>query len=128
MGPSVHIEALRRTHASAYLIRFGFGGSMTALAGIIAHAYGPAIGGLFLAFPAILPASLTLVAAQDGRKSAGEEARGAILGAVGLAAFAASVWFLASRTAPALALTGAATAWFLVSYTFWWMFDAWRAK
>jgi uncharacterized membrane protein (GlpM family) len=128
MAPSVHTDALRRTPASGYLIRFGFGGSMTALAGIIAHAYGPTIGGLFLAFPAVLPASLTLVATQDGRKSAREEAGGAILGAVGLAAFATSVWLLAGRTAPVLTLTVAATAWFLVSYTLWWMFDAWRAK
>ena len=128
MAPSVHTDALRRTPLSGYVIRFGFGGSMTALAGIIAHAYGPTVGGLFLAFPAILPASLTLVASQDGRRSAVEEARGAILGAVGLAAFGGSVWLLAGRTAPALALTVAAMAWFLISYTLWWTFDAGRAK
>jgi uncharacterized membrane protein (GlpM family) len=128
MVPSVHTEALRRTHASGYLIRFGFGGSMTALAGIIAHAYGPAIGGLFLAFPAILPASLTLVASQDGRQSAVEEARGAILGAVGLGAFAASVWLLADKVAPGLALTVAAAVWFVISCTLWWMSNGRRAN
>jgi len=128
MGPSVHTDALRKTHASGYLIRFVFGGGMTALAGIIAHAYGPTIGGLFLAFPAILPASLTLVATRDGRQSAGEEAWGAILGAVGLGAFAASVWLLARRVAPALVLTVAAAAWFFISCTLWWIFDGRRAN
>jgi hypothetical protein len=37
-------------------------GAITAAAGLIAGLYGPTIGGLFLAFPSILPASLTLVA------------------------------------------------------------------
>jgi uncharacterized membrane protein (GlpM family) len=128
MAPALHADALRRTHTSAYLIRFGFGGSMTALAGIIAHAYGPAIGGLFLAFPAILPASLTLVATQDGRQSAVEEARGAILGAVGLGAFAAAVWLLGGRIATALVLMFAAATWFIISCTLWWMFDGRRAE
>jgi hypothetical protein len=127
MLPSLHTEALRKTHASGYLIRFGFGGSITALAGIIAHAYGPAIGGLFLAFPAILPASLTLVARHDGRQSAVEEAWGAILGAVGLGWFAASVWLLADQVAPALALTLAAGIWFVISWALWWMCSGRRA-
>ena len=31
------------------------------IAGLIAYAWGPAIGGLFLAFPAIFPAAATLL-------------------------------------------------------------------
>jgi hypothetical protein len=84
--------------------------------------------GLFLAFPAILPASLTLVASQDGRQSAVEEARGAILGAVGLGGFAASVWLLADKVAPGLALTVAAAVWFVISCTLWWMSNGRRAN
>jgi hypothetical protein len=42
-----------------YLLRFLFGGTVTALAGVIAKRFGPGIGGLFLAFPAILPAAAT---------------------------------------------------------------------
>jgi len=34
---------------------------MTVIAGAIASRFGPAVGGLFLAFPAIFPASVTLV-------------------------------------------------------------------
>ena len=38
---------------------FFFGGLITAVAGVIAQRFGPIIGGLFLAFPAIFPASAT---------------------------------------------------------------------
>ena len=34
---------------------------MTVLAGVIAKKFGPVVGGLFLAFPAIFPASATLI-------------------------------------------------------------------
>jgi len=78
--------------------------------------------------PAILPASLTLVASQDGRQSAVEEARGAILGAVGLGGFAASVWLLADKVAPGLALTVAAAVWFVISCSLWWMSNGRRAN
>jgi hypothetical protein len=38
-----------------YPVRFLFGGTITAAAGIIAKKFGAGIGGLFLAFPAISP-------------------------------------------------------------------------
>ena len=44
------ISALKSTRPSEYLARFLFGGAATVLAGLIAKHYGPAIGGLFLAF------------------------------------------------------------------------------
>jgi hypothetical protein len=56
------------------------------------------------AFPAILPASLTLVARHDGRKQAVAEAGGAILGAVALGVFAATAWLLASNTPPVVTI------------------------
>jgi hypothetical protein len=54
-------SALRQTRWYEYLIRFGLGGAMTVVAGLIAARFGPVIGGLFLAFPAIFPASATLI-------------------------------------------------------------------
>ena len=51
-----------------YLIRFVFGGTITAVAGIVAERYGPEIGGLFLAFPAILPAAATLIEKHEKEK------------------------------------------------------------
>jgi hypothetical protein len=36
-------------------------GAVTVIAGLIAARFGPVVGGLFLAFPAIFPASATLI-------------------------------------------------------------------
>jgi hypothetical protein len=46
-------SALKETKGYEYLVRFGLGGITTVLAGVIADRFGPATGGLFLAFPAI---------------------------------------------------------------------------
>jgi len=54
-------SALRETHWYEYLIRFALGGAVTVVAGLIAARFGPVVGGLFLAFPAIFPASATLI-------------------------------------------------------------------
>jgi hypothetical protein len=55
---------------------------VTVGAGLIASRFGPNLGGLFLAFPAILPATLTLVARHTrNAKPAGADALGAALGA-----------------------------------------------
>ena len=54
-------SALHQTRWYEYLIRFILGGAMTVVAGVIAGRFGPVIGGLFLAFPAIFPASATLI-------------------------------------------------------------------
>ncbi len=42
-------------------MRFLFGGIVTAIAGLVAQHYGPVIAGILLAFPAIFPASATLL-------------------------------------------------------------------
>jgi len=112
---------------SEYLVRFAFGGSLTAITGLIAHAWGPAVGGLFLAFPAILPASLTLVARHEGRAKAAREARGAVLGAVALGVFAITTSLLAVHASPVVTLTVATIAWLAVSVVLWWVFFRRRA-
>jgi len=61
MRVSLHLLALRQTKWYEYAVRFLFGGTITVLAGLIAKQYGPTLGGLFLAFPAIFPAGATLV-------------------------------------------------------------------
>jgi len=53
----IDLSGLRRTKWHDYAIRFLFGGLITGAAGLIAQRWGPGIGGLFLAFPAIFPAS-----------------------------------------------------------------------
>ena len=55
------LSALKETSGSEYLVRFGLGGMTTLVAGLIADRYGPTVGGLFLAFPAIFCASATMI-------------------------------------------------------------------
>jgi hypothetical protein len=59
--PQLDLSTFRETRWYEYAARSFFGGLITAVAGIIAKKFGPAIGGLFLAFPAIFPAAATLI-------------------------------------------------------------------
>ena len=131
-------SALREIRWYEYLIRFALGGAMTVIAGLIAARFGPLVGGLFLAFPAIFPASATLISthererkekaglsgARRGKEAAALDAAGVVLGSVGLAVFAAVVWLLLEWSA-ALALIAAAAAWLVVSVLCWLM-RQWR--
>jgi hypothetical protein len=125
-------SALRRTHWYEYLVRFGLGGSMTVVAGLIADRFGPVIGGLFLAFPAIFPASATLIekhvrerkekgglpGARRGKEAAALDAVGAALGSFGLAAFGLVIWMMIVRF-PGWALALAAASWVVVAMLAW---------
>ena len=102
------LGSFRRTKRSEYATRFVFGGAVTVLAGVIADKFGPRIGGLFLAFPAIFPATASLVAKhqrekkqragvhgeQRGRLAAGVDASGTAIGCLGLIGFAVTAWKL----------------------------------
>jgi hypothetical protein len=119
MIPALDTGGLKKTRPWEYVVRFVFGGIITALAGLAAHAWGPIIGGLFLAFPAILPASLTLVGQHDGRQQALEDARGGLLGSMGLIGFAVVVWTAARAWPPAVVLLVATLAWLAVDGLLW---------
>jgi hypothetical protein len=121
MKPRVDLEGLKKTKARDYLIRFAFGGLVTACAGLVTHAWGPSIGGLFLGFPAILPASLTLVKERDGRAQAVDDAKGARLGSLGLTAFALVIWRASGLGHPAIVLGLATITWLLVGMAGWWL-------
>lgn len=129
----IHPSSLRQTRWYEYAIRFLFGGLITAAAGIIAKQFGPGIGGLFLAFPAILPAGATLVekhtkekkqkagldGSKRGRRAASLDAAGAATGSLGLAAFALLVWWLLPSHKAYLVLTGGALVWFALAVGAW---------
>jgi len=119
MRPKLDPNGLQKTKAWEYLVRFVFGGVITALAGLAAKSWGPVIGGLFLAFPAILPASLTLVSQHDGRRRAIDAARGGRLGSLGLMAFAGVVWMTATRWPPVAVLVAATIAWMAIDGVLW---------
>jgi hypothetical protein len=119
MRPRLDRQGMKKARPWEYALRFLFGGVITVAAGLVAHAWGPIVGGLFLAFPAILPASLTLVGRHDGRNQAVEDARGGRLGSIGLAAFAAVVWATATRWPPVLVLVAATLVWMIVDVALW---------
>jgi hypothetical protein len=62
----VDLGKLRQTKASELALRFAFGATASLVAGLVSIAFGPRVGGTFLAFPAILPASLTMIEKKEG--------------------------------------------------------------
>lgn len=133
MRVQIDPSAFRRTKWSEYAIRFLSGGVITVAAGIIAKKFGPTLGGVFLAFPAIFPASATLIEKHEtaekeeeglhgtnrGREAASVNAAGAAMGSMGLFIFALSVWKLIPNHRHWLVLIAATLAWFAVSTLFW---------
>ena len=127
------LSTFRQTRWYEYAARFLFGGLITALTGIVARKFGPGIGGLFLAFPAIFPASATLLekhvkerkrrAGLDGRKrargAASLDAVGAATGSAGLMAFALLVWWLMPTHQAYLVLGTSAITWFVLAVAAW---------
>ncbi|MGW4557383.1 DUF3147 family protein [Streptomyces sp. NPDC004365] len=108
-------RAAMRTPRKDVLLRFGFGAGVSLLAAVVSALFGPFIGGVFLAFPAILLASLTLVAEEEGIRRARDDARGAALGTLGLWAFAVVAAVLVRHHSAWLALGAATAAWAGVS-------------
>jgi len=50
------------------MVRFVLGGAVTLCTGLIAEHWGPVVGGLFLSFPAIFPATVTLIERHETEK------------------------------------------------------------
>ncbi len=130
---AVNLAAFGRSKWYEYAARFVFGGLVTVFAGLIAKRYGPGVGGLFLAFPAIFPAAATLLekhekqqhpsergtAIRRARQIVGVDAAGAAMGSVGLAAFALVVWRYLPRYSAGLVLAGATATWLVVAVSTW---------
>ena len=103
------------------------------LAGLLAKAFGPTVGGLFLAFPAIFPAGATFLdkherekkrkagipATVRGRLAEGLNARGAAMGSLALGAFALLVWKAFPGHNLALVLGVAFALWFALAVGIW---------
>ena len=86
--PSVHPEKVKSHRFGDYAMRFAFGAGISLVAGLIGMAFGPKVGGVLLGFPAILPASLTLIQKKEGKEEAAIDSVGAVLGATAMIAFA----------------------------------------
>ncbi len=126
-------SGLKQTKWHEYVLRFVSGGLITMVAGLVARKWGPSVGGLFLAFPAIFPASATLIekhqrerkqnkgldGVQRGMDVAAVDAVGAAMGSLGLVAFAGACWWGLPRYAASAVLPLATLAWTLVSLSAW---------
>lgn len=130
---SVDLSGVRQTTWQQGASRFVVGGAITALVGIIGRKFGPGIGGLFLAFPAIFPASATLIEKHElqkkrragingekrSRQVAGVDAAGAAMGCAGLLGFAFVVNKALVRHPTWEVLSAAVLTWAAISALVW---------
>ena len=86
--PGVETAKFRQIKGAELAVRFAFGAAVSVGAGVLGKAIGARFGGTFLAFPAILPASLTLIQNKEGTRTADRNAVGAVLGGLALSVFA----------------------------------------
>jgi hypothetical protein len=126
-------SAINGIRPHEWAVRFLFGGLCCVAAGLIAEHFGPRIGGLFLAFPAVFPAGASLVASHEkkhksragldgtlrGRTVAAVDAAGAAIGCLGLAGFAAICWFGLPTLPKWLVFILASLSWSILSAGFW---------
>jgi hypothetical protein len=111
----VDIARLRETTRTELGLRLAFGAAASLLAGVVSIAFGPRVGGVFLAFPAILPAGLTLIEKRDGLGECTQDVIGSVIGALGLVAFAIVAGGALRRFAIGTALAVALGAWLAFS-------------
>jgi hypothetical protein len=124
-------SALKESRWYEFVARFALGGLATCFAGLVANAYGPAIGGLFLAFPAVFCAGATMIETHErrrkrekgmegdrrGREAAALDAAGAGWGSAGLAVFALIVWM--KPMSFGMTMAAASVGWLLVAILMW---------
>ena len=135
MIPAIDPGALREAHWYQFAVRFVLGGTVTVCTGLAAQHWGPLVGGLFLSFPAIFPASATLLEQQQterkrhrgihcrrrGRKAAALDAAGAVLGGFALLVFGTAAWLALPAFAAVWALSIAGASWLVVAVSLWWL-------
>ena len=124
-------SALKESRWYEFVARFVLGGLATCFAGLVANAHGPAVGGLFLAFPAVFCASATMIETHErrrkrekgmkgdrrGREAAALDAAGAGWGSAGLAVFALIVWM--KPVSFGMTMAAASVGWLLVAILMW---------
>jgi hypothetical protein len=110
--PSLQLEKVREVRPRDLAYRFLAGALTSVAAGLVTLAFGARVGGILLAFPAILGASLTLIEEQEDSAEAREDARGAVMGACALAVFATIAALALGKINPVVALLLATAGWF----------------
>jgi hypothetical protein len=106
---------LRKVKPHELTIRFAFGAAISIVAGVVSLVAGPTAGGMFLAFPAILPATITLIEKKENTAQASLDVQGAVVGALALVVFALVTKAGLERTGSAVSLLAAGAAWTVAS-------------
>lgn len=114
--PSFRLAGVKEVRPLEYAVRFGFGAAISVSAGVLGKAVGARFAGMFLAFPAILPASLTLIQDKEGTRRADRDAIGAVLGGLALVVFAAVGEGCFRKIEPFVALLLALLAWIVAAF------------
>lgn len=124
------LGALREIRPGELVLRFAFGAAISVMSGLIGVVAGKFAGGVLLAAPAVLPATLTIIEKQEGRRPAVTEMKGSVPGAIALIGFAVVAAASTARLPLAVALLCALAVWvaaavggYLVQAT---VFPAWR--
>jgi hypothetical protein len=129
----INLASLKQIEWNEFLTRFLLGGAISVVTGLIAKQFGPVIGGLFLAFPAIFPSGATLIERQErdrkrragilhtirGRLAAAVDARGATMGSIALATFGLLVWKLLPLHNAGVVLTASLVVWLALATLLW---------
>jgi hypothetical protein len=111
----VDLGCLRRRRPAEFALRFGFGAGIALAAALISLRFGARAGGIFLAFPAILPASLSMIEHDDGNERAVIDSIGAILGSLALVACAVVATLALPRTGAVAGVGLVLAAWLVVA-------------
>jgi uncharacterized protein DUF3147 len=126
-------SALKESRWYEFVARFVLGGLATCFAGLMANAYGPAVGGLFLAFPAVFCAGATMIETHErrrkrekgmkgdrrGREAAALDAAGAGWGSAGLLVFALIISMGPIGGSFGITLATASVGWAVVAVLMW---------
>jgi hypothetical protein len=126
-------SALRESRWYEFAARFALGGLATCFAGLVANAYGPTVGGLFLAFPAVFCAGATMIETHErrrkrengmrgerrGREAAALDAAGAGWGSAGLLVFALIIWMDPIGMPFGITMAIASVGWAVVAILMW---------
>lgn len=132
MKVSLSFSSLSNSRWYEYVVRFLLGGVATVFTGLVSQQFGPAVGGMFLAMPAIFCASATLIERHEirrkreagleghrrGQAAAALDSAGAVLGSLAMMLFAATILTLAP-SGPVVAFLGSLAVWTIAAVALW---------
>lgn len=122
---SLDLSNLKKVKPKDLGIRFVFGAAIAVIAGIVSLSAGSKAGGPLLAFPAILPATLTLIEKDEGEEKTVHDLQGSVVGAIGMCSFAVVAAVLLGKVAVGIAILAAFGAWALTAGVIYLLWASW---